>query len=326
MLGLCALFSLTWWVYASVVRHGWIYEDAAWRAQMRATWVPSLNLSLSSFNLQAWLGASVGAFHLFNLGVHLLNGWLVYRLARPLVGAWAVLATGIFLLHPIQREAVNYISGRPDVVSTGAILGLVLAARAAVRVRDGRWWVVVAACALVAFATKASAIVGVPLALLTLTVLDHRVRAVRAVTWLIVMGAVFGLTLLSPIALSELLRPTGLSVITYAGHQAVAIWRLVALVIVPVGFTIDHDYAWVTPWYGLLALAACGLGARYCWGRRLTAPALAWAGLWIAVALAPRLLALGVYNGEWSELNEHQFYVAMPGVSIGLAACLKGWV
>ncbi len=62
-------------------------------------------------------------FHGFNLSLHLLNGWLVYNLLRkvlpPQTRHWNfVLATGFFLLHPLQVEPVAWVSSARDLLST----------------------------------------------------------------------------------------------------------------------------------------------------------------------------------------------------------------
>lgn len=57
------------------------------------------------------------AFHLFNVVLHALNASFVFLLARRTgVGAW--LAACLFLTHPLQVEAVAWISGGRDVLAT----------------------------------------------------------------------------------------------------------------------------------------------------------------------------------------------------------------
>ncbi len=58
-------------------------------------------------------------FHTSNLIIHILNAGLVFFLARRLFGgSWAPwIFSLLFALHPIQTEAVVYISGRRDVLS-----------------------------------------------------------------------------------------------------------------------------------------------------------------------------------------------------------------
>lgn len=325
-----ALLILTLMVYASVTSQGFVYEDQSWLAHMQPTWHPMANISLWSFNLQTWLTAKAGAFHLINVALHLLNGLLVYALARRILRAdAAAIAAFIFLLSPIQREAVNYVSGRPELISTALILMVAIASIVALHTHAPArviWLGLMALCGLLAFTTKPSAIVGLPLALLTLAVLEDRWALVRACLWLMVGFLTLLLTTISPIALRSFMQPSGVALVEYAGRQSVAFWRLLSLVILPYGLSVDHDYAWVTLPIGLLALAALGWFMRWSWSQRVTRPSLAWAGLWMILAVLPRFLTLGIYPGAGPELNEHQFYVAMPGVSVFAATLIQGWL
>ena len=79
-------------------------------------------VTYSSFSLSyAVSGYSPGGYRLFNLLLHFLNALLVYAIVRRVVstrggdsgGEWAALiAAAAFALHPVQTNAVTYISGR----------------------------------------------------------------------------------------------------------------------------------------------------------------------------------------------------------------------
>jgi tetratricopeptide (TPR) repeat protein len=62
-------------------------------------------------------------FHVINLLIHLLNSFLVFCIARKLArhgsSDWLLpaFAAAVFLLHPIQTEAVSYIAGRSECLS-----------------------------------------------------------------------------------------------------------------------------------------------------------------------------------------------------------------
>jgi len=62
-------------------------------------------------------------FHAVNILIHLLNSFLVFSIARKLArresSDWlpAAFAAAVFLLHPIQTEAVSYIAGRSECLS-----------------------------------------------------------------------------------------------------------------------------------------------------------------------------------------------------------------
>lgn len=59
-------------------------------------------------------------YHIANILYHAACTWLVYLIAQQLLMRWkpAMLAAAFFAAHPIHTEAVTYISGRRDVLST----------------------------------------------------------------------------------------------------------------------------------------------------------------------------------------------------------------
>lgn len=73
-----------------------------------------------------WLGGGQAwPFHALNLFLHMVNVVFVYRLLKGLAGRWQLrseyavpLATTLFALHPLQVEAVAWISGGRDLLST----------------------------------------------------------------------------------------------------------------------------------------------------------------------------------------------------------------
>jgi len=63
-------------------------------------------------------GENAAGFHLTNILIHLANTLLVFTLIRRLAGdlTVALVAALIFAVHPIQTDAVTYISGRRDIL------------------------------------------------------------------------------------------------------------------------------------------------------------------------------------------------------------------
>ena len=77
-------------------------------------------------------GMDPGWFHLVNVALHLMNGILVYSLMSKLVeeaenqGYLALTAGLLFVLHPINTEAVMWISARSDLLCTFFTLAALL--------------------------------------------------------------------------------------------------------------------------------------------------------------------------------------------------------
>ncbi len=97
-------------------------------------------------------------FHFFNIMVHIANGILLFGLLqrlnfRPPV-AWVIAC--IFLIHPVQTEAVSCISGISNLWMT---LGILLALHAYLN----RWYTATLFCFLMAFLSKEQAMIFIPL-------------------------------------------------------------------------------------------------------------------------------------------------------------------
>lgn len=90
----------------------------------------------------AWNYAATGenpwSYHLVNIFIHLLNTWLVFRIAGTLLQRdkeplpieafrwWAFIAAAVFLVHPLQTQAVTYITQRFASLATMFYLGAFL--------------------------------------------------------------------------------------------------------------------------------------------------------------------------------------------------------
>lgn len=326
VIALVALLLLTALVYAPLRRAGFVYEDDHWIAAIQQPIAlsvpPSRSLVLKTYQwTQRIVGIEPALYHLENVALHLVNGALVYALALTLVSPMAaVAAAGLFLLHPINVEAVAYLTARTDLLSTtGALLAVWLGLRF---LTSGGYWRVLGICAglLLAGTSKEIGLIAVPL--LVFSLMAWRRGRTPPVLLLNALwgcgGLVLGLTwvrLYSWVVMADLVA--GGAVLPwreFAPLQAVALWRLLLLVVWPVGFSIDHD---------TLALAAWGpTASALCVGAVLWVGLSAWRGEWslgvwvtgwIAIALVPRFM---FPSSEF--VNEHQLYLAMSGLCVWL--------
>ena len=146
-------------------------------------------LIMLSFALdRALWGTWPAGFHATNVVCHAAVAWLVGALAAALgAGSGAALAAAIvFLAHPVQTEAVTYISGRTDVLCALFVLLALLAWRRARRATDGFAWACSAALVGALLAKEA----GVVAPLVLLVPGAHPdVRAARPVLPLAVAAA-----------------------------------------------------------------------------------------------------------------------------------------
>lgn len=311
---LVLLLVLTAASYAPLRGGLFVYEDANWLGSIETrsiTWaVPGRALTMWTHQQ---VGADPGRAHLVNVGIHLVNGSLVAALAVPLVGGLgAVVAAGVFLRHPLNSEAVSYISARADLLMT---CGILLACVCALQAWRGRWVGVGLGC-LVAAHSQELGIVALPLVLLLLVAWRPQERRAIGLCGLALLLA----GIVTAARVMAWLLPLDGGVLGWHATlwaQSTMLGRLLALVVWPWGFSIDHDAAAV-PYLGqlLAALLTCVLVpvAALNWGAfRLSA----WMLGVIALTVGPRF----VFRTD-ETLTEHDLYAAMVAVSVGVGAAV----
>ena len=108
-------------------------------------------ISMLSFGLNVYgFGMSPFAFKLVNLAIHLFNGILLYAVFRRIAGRMqtagsairpdvlAVVAAGVWLLHPLQVSSVLYIVQRMNLLATlFTLMGLLCYAEGRLRMLRG---------------------------------------------------------------------------------------------------------------------------------------------------------------------------------------------
>lgn len=131
---------------------------------------PIRNLSyLVDFHL---FGFNPGGWHLHNLLLHLVNGILIYSVARQIriTRDGSLFAAAIFLLHPVQTEVVAWVKCRDDLLSVlFALASLVLLLKpVSIMVGGAFHWI---ACL-----AKAQSVIVLPVVTWFLPSVDREVR------------------------------------------------------------------------------------------------------------------------------------------------------
>lgn len=320
---LCALCLVTLAVYGPVRHYGFVYEDTNAASENpsvtmqqpiqidRARWLSAL-----SHRLDYWaFGPSPVSFHVTNVALHLWNGLFVALIVWRLwpESTWlGGLAAGIFLLHPIQTEAVAYVASRSELLAAALALPAFW-----LHLGAAQWWRSVAIVVLIAFAVCAKESIAMIVPLLVLTdVLLHQRIAWRRWAWCLVPIGLMAVSVL----LFDHRTTSSLGTFWFAATQASAFWRYLAMVLVPLGQTVDHDYELVAGGWHVLAMAMLvwsallvGLLMLSDWHRRFLLM-VAWAPLYLSPRFVMRIPEI---------LNEHQMYVPMVGISICLALLIE---
>lgn len=294
-------------------------------------------------------GKAVWSYHVLSLLFHIAAAWAVWWLAallfeaagrrRASLGVAApALALGVaivFALHPVQTQAVTYISQRAAVMATLCYIGAA-ACYLRFRLRGGAGFYAAALALGVAGAFCKPNVASLPAAIALVEVFFGSTRRRRV--WPVCVLAVAPFVL-APLAAAGLSYATGLrdaSALASAGAGVTGLptprlyaltqldvvrtcWRLVFL---PVGLNIDHAVApsrglltWPTVASAILHLAAvAGALALSARGKRLEAFGILW--FYVALSVESSFVPLSDF------LMEHRLYLALPGPLLALGAAL----
>ena len=270
----------------------------------------------ASYALNWTLDPAPLGFHVVNIALHAANTAILFFIGRRLTGrpGIALAAALLFALHPMQTEAVTYISGRSSVLMASFYLGAM-----AWYLRGGHW-AGSAALFVLALATRETA-VTLPAALLLCELARgtpwREIARRQAAHWLVLAAAglvlVFNQRYFDLVAYGFGQRSLGDNLITQVGGISYLVSRLVTLR----GLNIDPALPTLTEWTPVLAMQAALLGALLILGglnlRRR--PWLAFGILWFFLQLAPTNSIVP----RLDVANERQAYLACWGLFLAIA-------
>ncbi len=292
---------------------------------------PLVNLSLAAnYAVNGILGigqapSAPGAdetagYHIVNLLIHLLCGALVFGIVRRTLTSGALrerweaqgdaiagAVTALWLLHPIQTEAVDYVIQRTELLVSFCYLGTLYASIRAWGAADAggriRWYAAAVVTCLAGMASK-EVMITAPIVVMLydrafraraagngesgdaspVTTPRDRVRFYVALT----ATAILSLSLIATGSRRDSVGfQLGVTWYEYLYSQAWAISHYLRLVFWPDGLTLDYGRDPVTGLRGLpgfVLLAALGVGTLVAWRK---AKPLAFLGAWFFLVLAP---------------------------------------
>ena len=265
-----------------------------------------------------WGAASPWANHLINIGFHAVNGWLVYAIARAAAGlgvAASVAAAVLFAVLPMQAESVAWVTGRVDSMPACFYLAAFLLFVQWRNHGSRGAYAGAVACCFVALFSKQNAIT-LPAALVAYDVLFRAERPRPLLTAASAHVPFVALTLgylwLRWVTFGEVAREGTLT----AERLAPAIdnlgLHLRRMIFGEPGVSMANGDALL---WTLVPLVVAGLlAARYAQRQprgRLLLPAFYFLIVWIALGLAPTLVA--------GYASPRHMYLASVGWTIGLA-------
>lgn len=303
--------------YRVIVLNPLVQTWSAWWSDMPGM-RPLLKLS---YVLNHEIGAGLSGFHAFNIVLHAANTLLVYALCRRWRSeAWPttvfpLLAALIFAAHPVNTEAVTYVSGRSSALLTFFYLAALLGYDR-VAASGGLWLPFSVASFLLALASKETA-ATLPLALLLWDATDPRMpfcwrTAMRRQAWywgilLCAVGIFFSLPVYRwLLSVSLELRSFHDNLLTHLNAMA---W-LVGQWWWPIRLNADPMLPVIRAWSPVSMLETGVIIGITTWAlvRRCQQPLMAFAALWSILHLLPSLAM-----ARLDPANERQLYLAGIG-------------
>ena len=267
-------------------------------------------------------GYEAFGYHLVNLLLHAVNVWLMWSLARRVLGGpgSALVAALMFATHPVVSEPINYVSSRSTSLSALFVLAALIVLIDGARRPNWRHHMALTALAITALLSKSVGIVLVPAAGLWLWLLGPGGRG----SWTLLTGPVLasGVYVLGTRAIvgKALFDPVRTPLVHLATQlKAIPLYAYTNLM--PVHLSVEPQFFEsptmldVVP---LLALVLTVCMAASVFVLRHMCPAAAFGAGWFAVTLAPSsVVPLNVL------VNEHRLYLPLVGGVI-LASALLG--
>jgi protein O-mannosyl-transferase len=351
IIGAVALL-VAWWAYSPALRGPLLFDDvylpfaspaflhaplSAWMHGVRPVLMFSywLNLALS--------GSDTFTYHVFGFLIHLATAALVFLIVRRLVEwsgiasprrEWlAAFAAALFLLHPVQTEAVAYLAGRSEALSDM----FAFAAFAVFLYREGAgitWARTVAVLALFGLAVLSKEqTVALP-ALLLLT--DYwwnpgfSAKGIRANWRIYVLMA--GAAAFAVVSFRHLLLHAGsagfgmkdLAWYQYLFTEFRALFVYLGVFVLPVRLTADYDFPYSRTLLdhgailGLVVLAAL---VAVAWHYRRRFPLAAYGFFVYLVLMAPTSSILPIQD----PVAERRLYFSMLGLLLIVTDFVSRW-
>lgn len=353
-----AIFLLTLVVFSPALRNAWTgWDDTAyvlnnplmhapdglariWTTRDSEQFYP---LTFSSYYLQhALFGPRPGGYHAVNILLHAVNAVLCLALARALglSRLAALLAAGLFALHPTQVMSVAWIAEHKNTLcGVFTLLCLLCWVHAARRDHPALWYLASLAAFVLAMLAK-TAVVALPISLLLLDTLILRPRSehpgaltralLRIAPMLLIATALALITYLFEQKFVDRHSPDWIP--TFAERLQIAgaapwvyLWHLVWPFHLSPAYSTWNVGASRLTWYlPLLASILAGLALLAAWWRTRRAPprTSAWA-LWGAshflLMLGPTLGLIPFGNLAVTPVSDHFLYLASLGLFLPLA-------
>lgn len=299
---------------------------AAPRSVLTGRPLVSLTLAIN----YAFGGTNVRGYHAFNLALHVLSGLVLFDIVRRSLRSLRLCArfgraapglaaavTGIWLVHPLQTDAVTYITQRTELLMGFFYL---LTLDCALRAWDGRaaWAVGSVLCCSLGMLSK-EVMVSAPLvvALHDWTTRAERWPDILARRWTLYAGlaatwAILGVSLYVAPRDAAIGFDQGLSAWAYLRTQVVVLVRYLGLALWPRSLCLDRGMSLAMTAREIVSSAAVvgGLGLGTLWALWRRAP-IGFLGAWFFLVLAPTSSVVPI---TLEPMAERRIYLSLAAV------------
>ncbi len=294
----------------------------------------------------------VPSYHAVNLSLHFLNSFLVYLfcylLHRQLITknkerlndfvgqVLAFFSALIFLSHPIQTQAVNYISQRSTLLATAFYLATLILYLFYRKQNKKYFYFSALACAFLGLFTK-PIIITLPFAVLMVegfffsddssSGIKRFTKCLPFLLMVIIVPMLLVFLRYKSFDFSRMLDVTKETTVITRGHYLMTQINVVALyfrlMFVPVFQNIDYDYPLTKnllfdfTWFFLIVLASLGgFAVKVYKKQRLLSFCIFW--IFLTLALESSFFPIS------DVIFEHRLYLPMVGFAIGIVLFIRG--
>lgn len=278
-------------------------------------------ITFLSFQMETWiLGPAAWHFHLVSILLHLGAVVFAYLITKRLSGSTnvALLAAALFALHPINAEAVLWVSARKDLLSGFFFLASLWTFLIFRERNDKRWFV--GSVILFAFAllSKVSA-VSLPLVLVLLT-WNHRDRraTMQAIVPYFILAIVFGvIAMLGKTVVEGMWNPATMVLMALR-----SVLFTLQLLFAPAGFSAVHSLQQANIYSPLLFVSIAVIGLlTWAAAKQSKHFEVAWLGwIFFLLTLAPSFLHYTRGNEDVILGSERYAYIPSLGIFLGTAS------
>lgn len=281
-------------------------------------------VTIMSYHLDAMVhGLSASWMHGENIALHMLNTVLVWRLLTHWSGrgVGAALAAALFAVHPLQAEAVVWLSARKDILMTGfALASLLLFERHLARASRPAFIGSVGLLLLALLSKPSAVLLPVVMALRMAMVNGGGWRGVARL-WPFAgvagtMGAVGVLGKSHVLGLGNPLTTMGLA----AQSLVWTVGKGVLLVPLRVSYDVGHPSSVAMA----ASAAACAVGAYATWRSWKNAPLVTIGLAWFALTLLPPALNLRT-GGMFTLAADRYAYLPVIGLLLAVLGAGERW-